>query len=77
MKTLKKLLFTFVAVAALSFAVSAQKDDQKKPPKNPPTVDPGDKNKPRGNPNPSPRDKPKKPGMAFIVVIDRKETDAS
>jgi cell division septation protein DedD len=76
MKTLRKLMFTFVAVAGLSLAVSAQKDDKKdKPPKNPPTVDPADKNKPRGNPTPTPRETPKKPGMAFVLVIDRRQTD--
>ncbi len=75
MKTFKKLLFTFVAVAGLALSVSAQKDDKKdKPPKNPPTVDPG-KKPPRDNPPPREDKKPKKPGMAFVLVIDRKESD--
>lgn len=62
-------MFVFVAVAGLSLGVSAQKDD-KKPPKNPPTVDPK-------KPSPPPRDdkKPKKPGSESGFVIYRKESD--
>ncbi|MGH9946849.1 MAG: hypothetical protein ACRD6X_06605 [Pyrinomonadaceae bacterium] len=71
MKTFKKLVFTFIAVAGLALSVSAQKEDPKKPPKDPPKVEPRDKEKPRPKPEPT----PKKPGMAFIVMIDRKEQD--
>jgi hypothetical protein len=69
MKIVKKFLFMLFVIAGLAFAVSAQKNDPKKPPKNPPTVDPGKKDPPRGNP---PRDdkKPKKPGMAFVLAVD-------
>ena len=45
----------------LSLAVSAQ-NDQKKPPKDPPVVNPG--NKPPPTPQP---EKPKKPGYEFAV----------
>lgn len=64
MKVLQKILFTFAMVAGLSFAVMAQKDDQKKPPpkeKPPVVVIP-----PKNNPPPD-SNKPKKPGMAFIL----------
>ena len=75
MKKLKEIMFAFVVVAGLTLAVSAQKDDKKdKPPKNPPTVDPG-KKPPRDNPPPRDNKKPKKPGMAFVLVIERKESD--
>ncbi|HJS50879.1 MAG TPA: hypothetical protein VJ781_03180 [Pyrinomonadaceae bacterium] len=70
MKIVKKFLFMLFVVAGLAFAVSAQKNDPKKPPKNPPTVDPGKKKPPKENP--PPRDsKPKKPGMAYVVVDGR------
>ena len=73
MKFLRNLLFTLFAVAGLALSVSAQKDDKKRPPKDPPKVEPADKNKPRENP--PPRDqKPKKPGMGFLLVIDEKRT---
>ena len=61
MKKLREILITFVAVAALSLSVSSQKEDPKKPPKNPPTVDPGKKNPPRETPTPREDKKPKKP----------------
>ena len=65
MRAVKKILFTFAMVVGLSIAAFAQKgDDQKKPPpKNPPpVVTPGDKKPPKGD------DKPRKPGMAFIIA---------
>ena len=62
MKVLQKILFAFVMVAGLSVAISAQKDDQKKPPKDPPVINPG---KPQP---PPPKDPPKKPGYAFVIV---------
>jgi len=75
MKKLKEIMFTFVAVVGLALAVSAQRDDKKdKPPKNPPTVDPGNKTKPRENP-PREDKKPKKPGMAFVLVVERHHAD--
>lgn len=69
-KILMKFLFTFVAVVGLTLSISAQKnnDDKKpKPPKETPTIDPGKK--------PPPRDdkKPKKPGMAFMLVVESTE----
>jgi len=65
-------MFVIVAVAGLSLAVSAQKDDKKdKPPKNPPTVDPG-KKPPRDNPPPRDDKKPKKPGFSFLLVVDKR-----
>jgi hypothetical protein len=74
MNILRNLLFTLFAVAGLALSVSAQKDDKKRPPKDPPKVEPADKNRPRENP--PPRDqKPKKPGMDFVLVIDGKKSE--
>lgn len=65
MKTLKQILFTLIAVAGLSLAVSAQKGGDQKPPKpKPPVIDPKPKEKP-----PKGDDKPKKPGMSYFVAI--------
>lgn len=64
MNTLKQILFTFVAIAGLSLAVSAQKGGDKKPPKEkPPVINPKDKPPPRETP------KPKKPGMSYFVAL--------
>jgi hypothetical protein len=66
MKILKQILFTFVAVAGLSLAVSAQKGGgQQRPPKEkPPVIKPGDKPK-----NPPKENRPKKPGMSYFVAL--------
>ena len=66
MKTLKQLIFIFVAVAGLTLGVAAQKNDQKKPPKDPPPViNPGQK-PPRERP---PKEiKPNKPGMSYFIA---------
>ncbi|GEM_PF-739478 len=75
MNTLKKTIFTLVAVVGLSLAVSAQRDDQKKPPpKDPdrPVVTPKDKppkDQPKGG------DKPKKPSFALYLAAKRIETE--
>jgi hypothetical protein len=67
MNKLKHILFTLVAMAGFALSMSAQADDQKRPPKKPPVIDPGKKNNPpRENPpreNPPPRgeNRPKKP----------------
>ena len=74
MKKLREIMFVIVAVAGLSLAVSAQKDDKNKPPKNPPTVDPG-KKPPRETPPPSDDKKPKKPGTEFGLLVYTKELD--
>ncbi len=69
------MIFASFVAAGLALAVSAQKPDDKKdkPPKNPPTVDPGNKTKP-----PPKEDKrPKKPGMAFVLIVERRESDAA
>lgn len=67
MKTLKHLLITFVAVAGLSLAVSAQGGGQQRPPKDPPPkIEP----KPKDNPKPK-EDKPKKPDMSYFVALPR------
>ena len=63
MKTFKQILFTLVAVAAFSFAASAQGGGR--PPKDPPPKIPV---KPKDNPKPK-EDKPKKPGMSFFVAL--------
>lgn len=67
MKKLSQIIFTLAMIIGMAFSVSAQKDDQKKPPKNPPVVDPG-KKPPRGNPPPKDDKGPKKPGMASYLV---------
>ena len=65
MKSLKHIICMFAMVVGAAFSVPAQSDDQKKPPKNPPVVEPG-KKPPRGNPpkgdDPKGDDRPKKPG---------------
>lgn len=62
MKVLQKILFVFLVIGGLSLSASAQKDDKdKRPPKNPPTVNPEKK------PPPTPEPKKPKPGMAFQV----------
>ena len=70
MKIVKKFLFMLFVVAGFALGVSAQKNDPKKPPKNPPKVEPG--KPPRGNPPPRDDKKPKKPGMAYVLVVDGK-----
>lgn len=64
MRVLHQILITFVMIAGMSLAVSAQKEDKKpRPPKPPPPViNPREDKKPPKN-----EDKPKKPGMAMIV----------
>ncbi|MEO6050451.1 MAG: hypothetical protein ABIP78_03870 [Pyrinomonadaceae bacterium] len=71
MKVLQKILFTFGMVVVLTFAVSAQKNDQKKPPPkgDPPVVTPQPKPPPpRENPPPD-SNKPKKPGFSIISRV--------
>lgn len=66
MKFLRQTMFTLVAVIGLTLAVSAQKDDQKRPPKGPPPqINPGDKKPPK---NPPKEDKPKKPETSWYFV---------
>ena len=65
MKTLRQTILAFAVTVGLAFSVVAQGDDQKKPPKNPPVVDPG-KKPPRGNPPKG--EKPGKPGSAYYLV---------
>lgn len=67
MKVLQKILFTCALVFGITFAVSAQKDgDRKPPPKDPPPViNPQPKNPPKPEPT------PKKPGG---MAIWRNET---
>jgi hypothetical protein len=67
MKSLKQTIFAFAVIAVLAFGVSAQNDDQKRPPKDPPVIVPKENKPPRGNP-PKGDDKPKKPGSAFYLV---------
>lgn len=73
MKLVRELIFAIAAVIALSVSVSAQKKDDKKPPKpTPPVVTPGDKKPPKEAP---PRDKGKKPGMGFVLFVSRSASD--
>ena len=53
---------------------NAQKDDKKRPPKDPPKVEVPDKNRPRENPPPR-NDKPKKPGMEFAIVVEEMKSE--
>lgn len=77
MKILRNLLFVLFAVAGLALSVSAQKDDKKpRPPKDPPKVEPADKNRPRENPPPK-ENRPKKPGMEFSLVIDNRKAESA
>ena len=64
-------------ITGLALGVSAQKggDDQKRPPKEPKVIKPGDK-PPRGNP-PKGDDRPKKPGMSFYLVVTERKTDTA
>ncbi|MEP7148010.1 MAG: hypothetical protein ABI857_03940 [Acidobacteriota bacterium] len=73
MKSLKQIIFIFAVVTSLGLSVSAQNDDQKRPPKEkPPVIDPKEK-PPRENP-PKDHDKPKKPGMSlYLVAVNRDE----
>ena len=64
MKILKQILFTLVAVAGLSLAISAQGGGQQRPPKQPKEIPA----KPKENPKPK-EDKPKKPGMSYFVAL--------
>lgn len=64
MKTLKQILFTFVAVVGLSLAVSAQGGGGQRPPKKPPEIPAPKKEAPKPK-----KDKPKKPGMSYFVAL--------
>jgi len=58
MRSLKHIIFIFTVIVGLTFGVAAQQsDDQKKPPKNPPVIKPGEKPRP-----PKGDDRPKRPG---------------
>jgi hypothetical protein len=67
-------MFTLFAVVGLTLSVSAQKDDKKRPPKDPPKVEVPDKNRPRENPPPK-DDKHKKPGMEFALVVEEMKSE--
>lgn len=70
MKTLRQLIFIFVAVTGLTLAVSAQKDEQKKPPKQPPpVVTPGKPKPPKGE------KPPKKPEMSSSIAGEPSDFD--
>ena len=84
MKLLKNFIFSMVVVVGLSLSVSAQKNDQKKPPKgNPPVVTPPDKDKTRPRENP-PRDNGgdkgrggKKPGFVAVIAMPERSLEIS
>jgi len=68
MKSLKQIIFMLAVVIGLGLSISAQSDDQKRPPKEkPPVIDPKPKQKPPGD-NPGGRNTPKKPGSAYNFV---------
>ncbi|MEO6333936.1 MAG: hypothetical protein ABIO91_03050 [Pyrinomonadaceae bacterium] len=76
MKNLNKIIFAFVMFIGLALSVSAQNDDQKRPPKEkPPVIDPKQK-PPRENP-PKGNDKPKKPEMSFYLVSTNRQGDTA
>ncbi|HBR55901.1 MAG TPA: hypothetical protein DEA22_00255 [Blastocatellia bacterium] len=72
MKILRGLILAIAAVMALSVSAAAQKKGgDKRPPKpTPPVVTPGGDKKPPKE-SPPPRDKGKKPGMAFVLIVER------
>ncbi|PYT00775.1 MAG: hypothetical protein DMF63_05570 [Acidobacteria bacterium] len=72
MKSLKEIILMFVVVIGLALNVSAQNDDQKRPPKVPPVREPKEK-PPRDNPPKGGHDRPKKPGMSFYLVSSQAE----
>jgi outer membrane biosynthesis protein TonB len=62
---MKKLLFTFAIILVSSFAVFAQKGDEKPPPKpKPPEIVVQPK------PKPAPTPKPEKPSLAVFIKQD-------
>jgi len=61
MKTFKQILFTLVALAGLSLAISAQDGGQQRPPKPKPEIP--------AKPKPPKDEKPKKPGMSYFVAL--------
>ena len=73
MRVIQKILLTFAMVFGLSLAISAQKEDPKKPPPKgtPPVVNP--------QPKPPPQDKPKKPDKPefSFVLGTTKSTEAA
>ena len=56
-------MFAVVMSLGLGVSVSAQNEDQKRPPKEKPPV-----REPKPKENPPKGDKPKKPGMSFYLV---------
>ena len=75
MRSLKQIILVSAMAVGLALNVSAQSDDQKRPPKKPPVRDPREK-PPKENP-PKGDDKPKKPGMSFyLVAVDRNGNNA-
>ena len=72
MRSIQKFIFTLLMVAGLTLAVSAQKDDQKKPPPkgDPPVVTPQPKNPPPQKP---PSNTPQKPGMYAWIARSSSE----
>lgn len=76
MKILKELIFAIVLITALSVSATAQKQDDKRPPKpTPPVVRPGgDKKPPKESPPPRDDGKRKKPEMAFVVLLNKRGT---
>jgi len=74
MKVIQKIFFALTLMMGLSLAVSAQKEDPKKPPpkEKPPVVTPQPKPKPPARGNPAP-DKPKKPDHESGLLVRRIE----
>lgn len=75
MKVLKQILFAIAVMICFSITASAQKQDDKKPPKNQETpkikVVPKEGEKPKGNEKP--KDDKKKPQSAYFKSTDKEE----
>jgi hypothetical protein len=76
MKTLKQILFMALVVAGFSITAMAQRDNNNRPPKDPPTIPAPDKNPPKDPPknDNNNNDRPKKPQVAVFVNRNKAET---
>ncbi|HEV8590539.1 MAG TPA: hypothetical protein VGQ55_00435 [Pyrinomonadaceae bacterium] len=77
MRLLRITICTLFLFAGMAVAVSAQKDDQKRPKPPPPVVRPGEGKPPRGNPPKGDERPPKKPEMSWFFVAVRSDGEAA
>ncbi len=71
-----KMMFIFILLLCFSFTVSAQKNDEKKGERNPPTIVP-DKDRQPKNDKDKNKDKDKKPEGIFRIIEARAEVKIS